>query len=411
MVQLVSNKSHNVTKRNGSIVPYNHDKLYKVVLWACEGSHVFADQLIQAVNIKIHNKIHITKLYDEVINTASNMISDMYPQWEKVAKKLYILKLHKDIGVKRAKYPDYSEVIEANTAVGLYDPVITEQLDVPALAEAITQSYDELFTFGGLNLFVQKYCNHDKTQLLELPQHVYMRVAIQLMWKEGTDAIIAKYTQLASHEVTEATPKMVNSLRPKAQSFSCCLARPEDGLESLNATNDFLANESKYGGGLSTDISAIRAKGSIVVGNKGKSGGVVPFIQSIQAVTGGYNQGSTRSSALALYYNWFHYESPEITELKSESGKDEDRARKLKYAIKWTKQLSEAIIADEAIYLFDPHKTQDMTYAYGEELQQLYDKYSRNTHIRKRKYSARDLAMTVATIKLETGRHNCPFIQ
>jgi ribonucleoside-diphosphate reductase alpha chain len=186
MVQLVNNKNHKVVKRNGDIVDYNPEKLYKVILWACENSEVFADQLLEAIDIKIHNKIHITKLYDEVITTASNLISELYPFWEVVARNLYLLKLHKDIGVKRTEYPDYATIVENNVNTKLYNQVILDTLDIPELAKAINPEYDKLFTFGGLNLFVQKYCNRQKNQLLELPQHTYMRVAIQLMYKQGT---------------------------------------------------------------------------------------------------------------------------------------------------------------------------------------------------------------------------------
>lgn len=405
MIEQVEGKTHLVTKRDGRVEPYSPEKLYAVILWACNGSTTFADQLLQAVDIKIHNKIHITKLYDEVIATASNMISDLYPFWEEVAKNLYLLKLHKDLGVKRAEYPEYQSVVAANIDAGLYDsthPFLTEE-NIRILGEHINPEYDKLFTFGGLNVFVQKYCNKHKGCLYELPQHVYMRVAVQLMAKEGMPAVIEKYKQIAEHSVTEATPKVTNSLKPNAQMFSCCLAKPEDSQESIDATIGYLARESKYGGGLATDISAIRAKGSPIKGNQGRSSGTTPFVQAFQAGTGAYNQGSSRSSALAVYYNWFHYESPEITMLKDENGKDEDRARKVKYAVKWTKQLSSAIKENQEVYLFDPHKTQDMTYAWGDNLTELYEKYSKSTHVRKRKYSARELAYTIAKVKVETG--------
>lgn len=408
MIEEVSGKAHLVVKRDGRVEPYSKDKLYNVILWACEGSTHFADTLIHAIDIKIHNKIKIEVLYDEVINTASNLISDLYPKWEVIARNLYLLKLHKDMGVKRAKYPLYQDVIAKNVGANFYDTNVLDKLtpqDIQTLADTINPEYDNLFTFGGLNLFVHKYCNKSKGVLLELPQHTYMRVAIHLMQDSGVEAIIAKYHQLAQHLVTEATPKMVNALRPKAQLFSCCLARMEDSQESIDGTIAYLGRESKYGGGLSTDISAIRAEGAQIDGNKGKSGGTTPFAQEIQAGTGAYNQGSTRSSAIAVYYNWFHYESPEITMLKDEGGKDEERARKMKYAVKWTKQLSDAIRNNEYVYLFDPHKTQDMTYAWGSELQRLYDHYSKSSHVRKRKYLARDLAYTLAKVKIETGNN------
>jgi len=290
MVTVVPNKTHMVVKRDGRLEPYNHDKLRAVILWACNDSAILADQLLEAVNIKIYNKIHITKLYDEVINTASNMISDLFPVWEEVAKNLYLLKLHKEIGVKRAEYPYYSDILVQNVEHGFYreefksNDTMNAFLNDPnayaKLSKAINPDYDKLFTFGGLNLFVQKYCNKHKGKLLELPQHVYMRVAIQLMYKSGVDAIIRKYHQLAQHQVTEATPKMVNALKPNASMFSCCLNRPSDSLEGINESITMLCKESKFSGGDAWDVSLIRAPGAAVEGNKGYSSGCIPYIQT-----------------------------------------------------------------------------------------------------------------------------------
>ena len=403
MIKPISGKSHLVVKRDGRVEPYSRDKLYAVILWACDNSTVFADQLIDAIDIKIHNRIQITKLYDEVIATAANLISDLYHQWEKIAKNLYELKLHKEFGVLRDTYPSYQSVIDANIEAGLYNPDIINAQDISALEATISQSYDKLFTFGGLNLFVSKYCNKAKGRLLELPQHAYMRIAIQLMHTEGTDAIIAKYHQLASHSVTEATPKMVNSLRPNASMFSCCLVRPSDSLEGINESINMLAKESKYSGGCAWDSSLIRGPSSPVAGNNGKSSGSKPYIQALQAVVGSYNQGNTRSSACINTFSAFHYESPELAQLKLETGKDEDRARRLQYSVKWNSFLSDAVKSNSDIYLFNPHKTQDLFESFGATWRDLYDKYSRNTHIHKRKYNARDLAFTFATTAFETG--------
>ena len=410
MITLAANKKHDIIKRDGRVEQFNEDKLFKVFLWAAEGSEIFAKKLLEAISIKINNRMRIEVLYDEAIDTASNLISDLYPQWETIARNLYILKLHKDIGCKRAEYPDYNEIVFGNESAGKYSTAFLDELsdlriNRQILADAIVPERDNLFTFGGLNLFVQKYCFTDKGQLLELPQHVYMRVAIQLMYAQGIEAIIAKYNQISTHSVTEATPKMVNSLSNSPSLFSCCMCKPTDSLEGIEESLQMLAKESKYGGGDAWDVSCIRAKGSIIKGNNGKSSGVIPYLQDAQATIGAYNQGGTRSSALIVSYNWFHYESPEIGKAKLESGKDEDRARKIKYAIKWNKHLSNAIRNDEYIYLIDPHKTQDLTYAYSTEWEKLYTKYSTDSTIHKRKYKARDLAFENATIKVETGNN------
>ena len=403
MIVLAQDKQHNIVKRDGRVEKYSPDKLYSVILWAGDNSTVFADQLLEAVSIKIHNSIKIEALYNEVIATASNLISDLYPQWEKIAKNLYELKLHKDLGTLRDFYPDYQSIIDMNVEAGLYDPAIISKLDTAALGAAIDQAYDKLFTFGGLNLFVSKYCNKFKGKLLELPQHTYMRVAAQLMYKEGTDAIIAKYHQLASHSVTEATPKVVNALRPNASMFSCCLVRPSDSLEGINESINMLAKESKYSGGCAWDSSLIRGPGSRVEGNNGSSAGSRPYVQALQAVVGSYNQGNTRASAAINTFDAFHYEAPELAQLKLESGKDEDRARRIQYSVKWNRHLSQAVLSNDDIYLFNPHKTQDLFESFGDQWKELYDRYSRNTHISKRKYNARELAYTFAKTAFETG--------
>lgn len=413
MIQLVDNKTHTVIKRDGRTEQYFPEKLHQVALWAANGSQYFADQLIEAVNIKIHNKIKIEKLYDEVIATAANLISDLYPQWEIIAKNLYLLKIHKDIGVKRTDYPSYSSVVANNIKAGVYDakhPFLTEE-NIEALDQIIDPNYDHLFTFGGLNLFVQKYCKKKNSQLLELPQHVYLRVAIHLMWKDGLDAVVAKYHQLASQSVTEATPKVVNSLAPNAALFSCCLNRPSDSQEGINESINMLTRESKYSGGCAWDVSLVRAPGSVVEGNNGSSSGTKQYIKGLQELIGGYNQGNTRSSACIVTFDGFHYEAPEMSHLKHESGKDEDRARKLQYSVKWRPEFSRAIKANEDIYLINPHKTQDLFNTFGQEWQELYHKYSKNPHIQKRKYNARELAFEFTKTTAETGRHKCPFIQ
>ena len=114
MIQPVEGKTNLVVKRDGRTEEYSPQKMRKVILWASNNSEHFTNALLEAIDIKIHNKIKIDKLYDEVIATASNLISDLYPQWETIAKNLYLLKLHKDLGVKRTEYPHYSEIVANN---------------------------------------------------------------------------------------------------------------------------------------------------------------------------------------------------------------------------------------------------------------------------------------------------------
>ena len=78
MIQLVEGRKHQVIKRDGRYENYSPEKMYQVLLWACEGSEVLAKELLNDIDIKVYDKISIQKLFDEVIQTAANKISDLF---------------------------------------------------------------------------------------------------------------------------------------------------------------------------------------------------------------------------------------------------------------------------------------------------------------------------------------------
>ena len=85
-----------VIKRDGREEPYTPEKMRKVCLWACDNKETFVDILLNSTRIKLYNKIKISDVYDELIKTAVNSISRIYPQYETIAAKLYLMKIYHD---------------------------------------------------------------------------------------------------------------------------------------------------------------------------------------------------------------------------------------------------------------------------------------------------------------------------
>ena len=81
-----SMKASNITviKRNGSREPFNPEKMKAVCLWACAGYEYLADELIRDTEIKLHKEINIRDMFQQVIVTAVNKISLLFPQWEDI---------------------------------------------------------------------------------------------------------------------------------------------------------------------------------------------------------------------------------------------------------------------------------------------------------------------------------------
>jgi len=416
-IKLIKGRKHLVIKRDGRAEEFNWQKLHRVLHWAVtfktgisqKGAEQFIKTILDGVNLRIYDRIPIQRLMDEVIDITANLISELYPVYDPIARNLYIQKIYKESWrIKRDSYPHYKEVLSKGIAYGIYRREIVEGLtdsEIEELNRYIRPERDFLFTFGGLNLFMQKYAAQlPNGDYLELPQHTYMRVAIQLHYRDKNrlEFIKEKYDILSLHQVAIATPFMLNSLKEVFNPTSCVLIQVDDDSESIMETARSMAIYSKNGSGLGVDISRIRAVGS-KIGKEGVSSGVIPFIKIFEATISAFNQLSKRPGSCAVYYPFWHYEAPRITMLKDAGGNEDERARKLKYAVKWHTLFTKALIKDRDIYLFDPKETPQLLTTFGKEFEKWYHHYSRQKGIRKRKIKARELAFLIAKIRSETG--------
>jgi len=415
MIELIDGKQHQVIKRNGTHEDYDSIKMYKVLLWASDGNEVFARDLLKSINIRVFDKIHISKLFDQVIEATANQISEMYPSWDIVARNLFKQKIYKEVwGIKRSEYPNYMDVLKKGIKYKVYSTEVLDTFsstELQELGEYIDQTRDDLFTFGGLNLFMQKYvAKYTKNRILELPQHAMMRVAIQLHFNSTGDRmqeIKDKYDLISNHTLAIPTPIYLNSLKQTFNPTSCVLIQADDDSESLVETARSMAIYSKNASGLGVDVSRIRSIGS-TIGIDGASSGVIPFIQFFEAVVKSWNQKSARIGAGCIYYPWWTAQTPEIIMLKDAGGQDSERARALKYAIKWNSYFSDAIRNDEIIYLFDPKDAPELIEAVGDDFKYWYNVYKDRADkrsIRKKTMLAKDLAFLYLKIYAETGNN------
>ncbi|MCK5835180.1 MAG: hypothetical protein KAG98_05575, partial [Lentisphaeria bacterium] len=98
----ISNQEHkkanliNIIKRDGTREPFNVEKLRRVVSWATEGKDVFTTDLLRDTEIKLHDEIKITDMYRQLIITAVNKISMLYPEWETISARLQLLAYTKE---------------------------------------------------------------------------------------------------------------------------------------------------------------------------------------------------------------------------------------------------------------------------------------------------------------------------
>ena len=408
MVELVDNKQHLMLKRDGTTEPYDYMKTYNVCLYAYEGNTTLADALMAALDIKIYNRMPVTVLVDEIIDTLSNLTSVITPIHDNAAKRLYLQKMYKDIyGMRRDQYPNYHDVLgallENSKIIDIFD-VLTED-EILRLGEAIVPSRDLDSTYLGLNLFFDKYSFKVNGQPVELLQHGFMRLAIQGFLYEDesdrVDLIIQRYNDLSTFVYTEATPKWLNSLTPNAQMASCCLHQMADNSESINKVNSDIGQYSRHGGGNAVDVSGLRMRGSSI-GRAGKSSGPTPTIQDVEGKIVLYNQLGARPGACVVTFQWWHADVFELLELKDEGGNESKRARKLQYSIKINRIFLRRLEQGKDITLFDPKIAGKLLTLYGEEFDTEYERLEREGRGAKT-VTAAELGYIIAKIRAETG--------
>lgn len=400
-----------IIKRDGRKEPFMPNKLRNICLWACNDLEVFADELIRDTEIKLHKEIHIKDMYQQLVHTAVNKISLLYPQWEEYAAKLLLQSIYKETHnmSKAEEYVHLKDIIAKGIEYKIYDSKTIAKYseeEIEKLNAAIKPERDFLFNYKGLVTFFDKYClNYTKTKKLELPQHAYMRIAMALMVNEvnRVEHVIKEYEKLSTHKYTRATPIMLNALTPGQQLSSCVLNTVDDDSHSILDTGKNLGIYSKFKGGTALDVTALRAKGGYIEGTQGYSSGPVPFMKFYESIMKAWNQGGKRPGALAIYFPWWCTDVIDMLSLRGNGGTDENRARGLQYGIKLNELFIEAVMKDEEISLFDPKDVPNLIGVFGDEFNSNYKDYCSKSSIRSKKMKARDLWEKLFKERSETG--------
>lgn len=402
-----------VIKRDGRKEQYMPEKMKKVCMWACDNNESYAIALMNATEIKLYNEIKISEVYDELIKSAVNKISRLYPIYEKIAAKLYMLKYYRETwGIKNENYYiTLKKVISKGIKHKRYNKEIFESFDdeeLDELSKFIIPQNDYLFTYKALIFFTRKYClNYSKNKKLELPQHTYMRIAMSLFYKEDKkhrlDHIKKFYTYISNHYFTVSTPISMNSGTPNMQLSSCVLSKMDDDADSIMDSIHDIAIYSKNKGGNAVDVSNLRSSGSYILGNNGFSSGPVPFLKIVEATIKAFNQGSERPGVCCVYYQWWHHNFPELIVLKNNSGTEENRARQLKYAVKINDLLLDRALKNQDVSLFNPIKVPKLANIIGEEFNKQYIEYENDPNINSKRIPARKILEMIMKERVETG--------
>lgn len=361
------------------------------------------DIIAQKVVSTIYDGVSSVELDEEAARISISMTENL--EFSKLASRIIISNMHKNTT------ECFSEVMEQ-----LYNNIDTNGNLAPILADdimsvirkykdqlnqAIDYNRDYLFDYFGFKTLEKSYLMKIHDKVIERPQHLYMRVAIQVH-KDDIESIIKTYELISQHYFTFASPTMFNAGSRLQNLSSCFLINTEDSVGGIFKTMSDCAKISKVGGGIGLDINNIRSKGSVIRGTNGKSDGIIPMLKVYNEICLYINQSGRRKGSFAMYLSPHHPDIFEFLDLRKNQGSENLRARDLFLAV-WVPDLfMKQVESDSDWYLMDPDECPGLNDAYGEEYEELYWKYVADNKY-KRKIKAQEIWMKILESQIETG--------
>lgn len=346
--------------------------------------------------MKIASYITVKKIHantcEDILETTRKLYYSIDPNNKDKSKQHYIHQVSKN----------YLEFVEK------YATELNEMLD-------FSRDFD--ITYFGLETLKKSYLKSEIPKLdengdevenalgkkqIERPQHMWMRTAVGIHKKwNDLESIKETYEYMSRKYFTHATPTLFNAGSGTSQMASCFLIKlKDDSLEGIMETMKRAAKISKHGGGVAIYLSNLRARNSRIKSTQGKANGL-KIARVLDALTDFFNQGG-RSGSCAIYLEPWHADVEFFLNLRKNGGKEKERARDLFLALSINDLFMKCVDEDTNWYLMCPDECPGLCEVYGEEFDNLYQKYVSEGRYRK-VIKARKLWWHILSVQIEQG--------
>ena len=395
-----------VRKRDGSLQDVSFDKVLNRLKHLIKEFNLSIDpgRIAQKVCAQIYDGVKTSDLDEFSAELCIGMITEN-PDYGVLASCIIISNNHKNT------YPSFSEAMTElynnNDYSGEHSPIIDEKLykivkrHHKKINACIKYDRDYLLDYFGFKTLEKAYLLKKDGEIIERPQHMWMRVALGIHGRDLKSAI-ETYNYMSQKYFTHASPTLFNAGTTSSQLSSCFLLKSEDSLDGIFKTMTDCAKISKYAGGIGLSISSIRAKGSRIRSTNGNSDGIIPMLKVYNEIARYINQSGRRKGSIAMYIEPWHADIEPFLDIRKNHGDENQRARDLFTAI-WMCDLFMKRVEQDAMWsLMCPDECPGLTTSYGDEFETLYHKYEEEKRY-KTQIKARDLWFKILTSQIETG--------
>jgi len=390
-----------VIKRNGNRVPVSFDEVQqRIRTLAGDLAHVNPDLVTQKVCSQLVDGMETSKLDEFAGETCAMMQVRYHPNYGTLASRIVIdnhqkITPHTLLDCVEKLYHGKTQLITDE----YHDMVCKHRNEYE---EMINYSRDFNFDYFGFKTLERGYLLRVDNHIVERPQHMWMRVAIQLHTTNFAK-VRETYDALSLGYFIHATPTLYNAGTITPQLSSCFLLQmSDDSIKGIYKTLADCAQISKWAGGIGLSIHNIRARNSKIRGTNGESTGIVPMLKVFNDTAKYVNQGGKRNGSFAIYLEPWHADIEDFLRLKLNQGAEEDRARDLFYGLWIPDEFMRRVESNADWTLMCPNECPGLADVYGQGFDDLYRKYESEGRGRK-SMPAQKIWQMILDCQIQTG--------
>lgn len=425
LLKQIQKRGFLVQKRNGAQEVFDVKKIKAVFTRVARGyeDKCHFEDFLAEFKRNIVDQLATKDINRFMIKTAIDLVTVQNICWQHIAARLLL-----EDTVKQAlknRNLSITELYSASSYAALFDTYVREGLyykdfykyyskeDIVKAGEHIDGSIDDTYEYTTILSLTKRYLLNPNGVVRELPQEMYMSVALFLAIPEKTEERLEYafkiYDAIAHQLISLPTPTLLNSRTNYHQLSSCFKLNIDDDLRTIYHGIENIAQISKFGGGVGVYLGNIRSREASIRGVEKASGGVNPWIKVINDTAVAVNQLGARMGAVSVTLDIWHKDIYDFLDLQTETGDIRAKAFDIFPAVSIPDIFMRRMQEDGTWSLFDPHevftlygkKLQDH---FGEEFDAFYEKLEQDTRIKlTKKVSAKELFKKYLKTVVETG--------
>ena len=287
-----------VIKRNGEVEDFLPEKINSMAEWATENSKVtWSDIALVALrNLGDRETVTAQEIQQALIKACLD--AEDY-QHNKVAGRLLIGAIRKEAVCCSNFVDHYYQMVED----GYYRDMNYDDEDLYYLAQIVDANYDLDLTYGypTLRQFYDKYALKDSNGLLlELPQYMYMAIAMSMFEDDDLDDVILYYEKASKQKINIPSPILKQQRTHNNTGVSCVISTAGDTLHGIEATKHtaFMSTASSAGLGIEY---AVRSVKDDVRQGYAQAGGKLPHYRTLEMIVKEVTQAARGGSATVSF--------------------------------------------------------------------------------------------------------------